>query len=177
METGRRATAERPEYRGRAPAALFLRSRVGCVTATGRRCAEYRIGGQPLLAALVVCMTVQSAGCGGMVERLPPSNIVSLALNQQRLELRIRPALATAPAAIRATAFVARHAGNRSLTLSVECPIYRRRSTVPLEGAAAARTHTIVFEALPACTFDISATLHRQDGDAITEVLPAKVKK
>jgi hypothetical protein len=125
---------------------------------------------------MMVCVTVLS-GCGFMVEHLPPPNIVSRTPNQHRLELRIRPALATAPAAIRATAFVARHPGNTALTLSVECPIYRRRSTVPLEGEAAARTHTIVFEALPACTFDISATLHRKDGDAITEVLPAKVKK
>jgi hypothetical protein len=35
----------------------------------------------------------------------------------------------------------------------------------------------VVFEALPACTYDISATLHRRDGDDIVEVLVAQVNR
>lgn len=92
-----------------------------------------------------------------------------------RLELTIRPTLATDPGAIRVTAFVERHSANRALTLAAICPDYLRRSTIQLDGADAARKHTIVFESLPACTYDISATLHRRDGDDLVEVLVAKV--
>lgn len=93
----------------------------------------------------------------------------------RRLELRIRPPLSHEPGAIRATAIVERHAQNVALTLSAECPGYLRRSTIQLEGADAARKHTILFEPLPACTYDITATLHLRDGATIVDVRPAKV--
>jgi hypothetical protein len=86
------------------------------------------------------------------------------------LELQIRPAMAQAPGSIRATAVVERRADNRALTIAAECPEYLRRSTVPLDGAAAARKHTIVFESLPACKYEIRATLHRRNGDVVEDV-------
>lgn len=100
----------------------------------------------------------------------PPS-----APQRKRLELRIRPPLASAPGAIRATAIVERHTDNVALTLSAECPDYLRRSTIELDGAYAARKHTMLFEPLPACSYDIIATLHLRDGTTIVEVRPAKV--
>lgn len=93
------------------------------------------------------------------------------------LELQIRPAMAPAPGAIRATAFVERRAENRALTLTAECPEYLRRSTVPLDGAAAARKHTIVFESLPACKYEIRATLHRRNGSTLEDVRIAIVTR
>jgi hypothetical protein len=97
--------------------------------------------------------------------------------NESRVELAIRPSLTTARGAIRATAMVEQHPGNRSLTLAAECPDYLRRSTIPLEGTAAARKHTILFDSLPACVYDITATLHRDDGADIVVVQVATVKK
>ncbi len=93
----------------------------------------------------------------------------------KRLELRIRPPLAHAPGAIRATAVVERRAENVALTLSAECPDYLRRSTIQLDGAYAARKHIILFEPLPACKYEIAATLHLRDGSTIVEVMPATV--
>lgn len=93
------------------------------------------------------------------------------------LELRIRPSAAAAPAGIQATAFVERDAKNVALTLAAECPEYLRRSTVPLDGADSARKHIVVFESLPACTYEIRATLHRRDGDVIEDVRTAQVTR
>jgi hypothetical protein len=97
--------------------------------------------------------------------------------DETRVELTIRPSLTTARGAIRATAMVEPHAGNKSLTLAAECPDYLRRSTIPLEGTASARKHTMLFESLPACVYDITATLHREDGKDIVVVQVATVKR
>jgi hypothetical protein len=97
--------------------------------------------------------------------------------DEQRVELTIRPSLTSARGAIRATAMVEPHAGNRTLTLAAECPDYLRRSTVQLDGTAAARKHIMLFDQLPACVYDITATLHRDDGDDIVVVQVATVKR
>jgi hypothetical protein len=94
-----------------------------------------------------------------------------------RVELTIRPNLTTARGAIRATAMVEHHPANRSLTIAAECPDYLRRSTIPLDGTASPRKHTILFESLPACVYDITATLHREDGEDIVVVQVATVKR
>jgi hypothetical protein len=96
---------------------------------------------------------------------------------EKRLDLRIRPAIATEPGAIRVTALVERHLDNTALTFTAECPDYLRRSRVQLDGDTAARSHTVVFEHLPACVYEISATLHRRDGDDLVELREARVTR
>lgn len=92
-----------------------------------------------------------------------------------RLELRVLPTLAPAPAAIRVTAVIERHNANLSLTLTADCPRYRRSNAIPLDGEAAARTHTIVFDHLPACAYEVQARLARSDGDDIVEIIDVRV--
>ncbi len=91
------------------------------------------------------------------------------------IEVRIYPAAVTAPGSIRVTAFVDRRAENTALTLTAECPEYRRSSRIQLEGASSARSHTIVFSSLPACTYEFRATLHRRDGSQLVDALTGTV--
>jgi hypothetical protein len=94
-----------------------------------------------------------------------------------RLEVGVRPTLAPAPAAIRVTAVIEQHNANQSVTLTADCPRYRRSSTVALDGDAAARTHTTVFDHLPACAYEVHARLARSDGDDIVEIVDVLVTK
>lgn len=95
----------------------------------------------------------------------------------QGLELRVRPRSSPAPAAVRATAYVDRHPGNRALTLAAESLDYSRRSTVTLEGEDAARRHSIVFESLPAGSYEIAAILHRSSGPPLKQTLRVLVHR
>ena len=93
------------------------------------------------------------------------------------LELRVRPRSSSAPAAVRATAYVDRYAGNRALTLAAESPDYTRRSTVTLDGEGAARRHSIVFESLPAGSYEIAAILYRESGPPLKQAVRVLVHR
>lgn len=92
-----------------------------------------------------------------------------------RLELTVYPSIGTAPATVRATATVARHPANQALTMTADCPRYLRRTTIELDGRTDALTHILHFDALPACTYEISATLDRSDGPDIRDALSVVV--
>jgi hypothetical protein len=125
---------------------------------------------RPMLLSGFVCIAAYATGYSHERQSAPTRDT-------KPLELHIRPSAAAAPAGIQATAIVERDDSNRALTLAAECPDYLRRSTIPLDGAAAARKHIVVFESLPACTYEIRATLHRRDGDVIEAVRTAKVTR
>ena len=73
------------------------------------------------------------------------------------------------------TATSERHAANREITIEAESGGFFRSSSRSLEGAAAARTHTRVFEGLPAGKYEVTATLARTDGTELLEVLMVAV--
>jgi hypothetical protein len=125
---------------------------------------------RPILLSGFVCIAGYATGYSHERQSAP-------ARETKPLELHIRPAVAAAPGGIQATAFVERDADNTALTLAAECPDYLRRSTIPLDGAAAARKHVVVFESLPACTYEIRATLHRRDGEVVEVVRAANVTR
>jgi hypothetical protein len=97
--------------------------------------------------------------------------------DRPRLRLHIRPAVAQAPGWIKATAFVERNAANRSLTISAGCEDYFRSSAIQIDGADAPRAYTVVFGNLPQCNYDITARLHRNDGEDIVDVVSAQVRR
>jgi hypothetical protein len=84
-----------------------------------------------------------------------------------RLELRVRPKMAPSPGWFRATAMVERHASNRRLTFAAESEDYYRSSSISLDGAESARTHSVTFQQLPPGKYDITVILERNDGPVI----------
>jgi len=101
--------------------------------------------------------------------------LVQAASDRDPLSLRVRPQLATSPAAFRATARIEPHEDNRRLTLTADSPLFYQSSTVPLDGLNAVGALTRVFDRLPAGTYTIEATLERSDGTRLVETLEVKV--
>jgi len=91
------------------------------------------------------------------------------------LGLRVTPQATQSPGTIRVTATIERHAANREITIEAESGGFFRSSSRSLEGAAAARTYTPVFEGLPAGKYEVTATLGRNDGTEVLEVLMVEV--
>jgi hypothetical protein len=116
------------------------------------------------LFALVVCVPAVMSGDAGR----------SL---DDRLELAVRPRMAPSPGSFRATAKVERHAGNRALTFAAESDDYYRSSTISLEGAQSARSHSVTFEQLPPGRYDITVVLERNDGPVVIAVEQVRVSR
>jgi hypothetical protein len=73
--------------------------------------------------------------------------------------LRVRPAVAFAPAFLKVHAVVEPDADNRSLEIVADSPEFYRSSQVPLDGDQAARTTTLEFRDLPTGTYEVTAIL------------------
>jgi hypothetical protein len=95
-----------------------------------------------------------------------------------RLWMRVSPGFAHAPAAVRVDVVVERHEDNRALEIVVDSGEYYRRSTIALNGAAAARFHTVQYRSMPAGAYDVfvavtdSSGAVRAAGRRQMEVLP-----
>ncbi len=77
----------------------------------------------------------------------------------QRLTLKISPAVAFAPANLIIRTVVESDARNRAILLVAESPDFYRASEVQLDGDQAPRTTTFEFRSLPSGTYRITATL------------------
>jgi hypothetical protein len=92
------------------------------------------------------------------------------------LSLSVTPSVCLSPCEIRARVLIEPHADNRRLVLTADSEWFRRSSTIPLEGDAAARSHIRTFRRLPAGTYVVSVRLERSGADAIVEELQILVK-
>ena len=77
----------------------------------------------------------------------------------QRLSVRVSPAVAVAPASLTVRAFVEPDEANRALTILVSSPRYERASEVPLDGKQSQRVNVFELRELPPGLYDITATL------------------
>lgn len=93
------------------------------------------------------------------------------------LILRVNPAFATSPGAVRARVSVEPHADNESLKIVADSPTFYRSSTIMLDGESAARSYTMFFERLPAGEYEIRAAVERSDGTSLLEVQPVTILK
>jgi hypothetical protein len=75
------------------------------------------------------------------------------------LDVRLNATVAMAPAPLVSTVFVAPHAENRVLRVSVDGAHYFRSSDIQLEGAAAPRSHQVLWRDLPAGEYQFTALL------------------
>jgi hypothetical protein len=77
----------------------------------------------------------------------------------QRLTLKITPAVAFAPANLIVRTMVEADARNRAIAIVAESPDFYRASEMQLDGEQAPRTTTFEFRSLPSGTYRITATL------------------
>jgi hypothetical protein len=83
---------------------------------------------------------------------------------QERLALRVSPAVALAPADLLIRADVAADAANRRIEVVAESDAYYRSSEMQLNGARGPRVTTVTFRGLPGGAYAVRATLKGQDG-------------
>jgi hypothetical protein len=93
------------------------------------------------------------------VEAAPPT-----AADDDRLWTRVYPAVAQAPAIVHVEVFIESDEDNRAIEIVVDSGEYYRSSTIALEGARAARFHTVEYRALPVGTYDVLVGLQGRDG-------------
>jgi hypothetical protein len=83
---------------------------------------------------------------------------------QERIVLRVRPAFAQAPATLRIEVMVEPDEHNRALLIGVDSGEYLRSSAIPLEGADAARFHSVVYASVPAGAYQVQVELRTAEG-------------
>jgi hypothetical protein len=82
----------------------------------------------------------------------------------QRLSVKVSPAVAVAPASLTVRAFVEPNDANRSLNVVVSSPRYERTSEVPLEGKQSQRVSVFELRDVPPGLYEITATLIGSSG-------------
>lgn len=77
---------------------------------------------------------------------------------------RIAPASAAAPAELRIEVLVEPGEDNRALDIVVDSIDYYRRSSIPLDGARAARFHAVEYRGMPIGTYTVLVRLRARQG-------------
>jgi hypothetical protein len=83
----------------------------------------------------------------------------------EKLELKVSPAVAFAPANLVVRAMVASDAKNRAIAIVAESDDFYRSSEIQLDGDRAPRTSTIEFRSLPPGTYEVRALLIGAGGE------------
>jgi len=86
------------------------------------------------------------------------------ATGDERLAIRVTPAIAPAPAFVVVRAVVAVDPDNRMLEVSAESGDFYASSQVPLDGERSPRTSEVRFAGLPSGVYRVSATLVGSQG-------------
>ena len=87
-----------------------------------------------------------------------------------RLALRVSPAVAFAPANLSVRATIEADAANRSIEIVAESADFYRSSAIQLDGDSAPRTSTFQFRSLPTGEYSVRGILRGQGGHEITTV-------
>ena len=81
-----------------------------------------------------------------------------------KLAIRVSPAVAFAPATLRVQTTIEADAANRSVEIIAESEEFYRSSEMQLDGEAAPRTTYFQFRSLPSGQYSVRAILKGQDG-------------
>jgi uncharacterized protein (DUF2141 family) len=87
-----------------------------------------------------------------------------------RLAMRVSPAVAFAPATLSVRTTIEADAGNRSVEIVAESADFYRSSEIQLDGEAAPRTTIFQFRSLPTGQYAVRAILKGQGGHEIATV-------
>jgi hypothetical protein len=88
----------------------------------------------------------------------------TVSAEQSRLRMNVWPTIAQAPAVVRIEVLLEPDDKNRSLEIVVESGEYYRSSTIELDGAGAARFHSVQYRAMPAGTYDVRVLVRGAGG-------------
>jgi hypothetical protein len=100
----------------------------------------------------------------------------SLHLNaDEAISITVRPSVTSFRGNAQLKVLVSRNEQNRTLVWEVDGPNYYRSSSIPLDGAAAARSYFFVVKDLPGGEFDVRATVKRNDSSAVADRSTLKV--
>jgi hypothetical protein len=101
--------------------------------------------------------TVLVAAVAAAAVLMPPSGVVA---SQNGIDVRVSPAVAMAPAYVRALVTIPREASNRLLRVSLDSGDFYRSSDLPLEGAQAAFSHQLTWRSVPSGLYVVTAELY-----------------
>jgi hypothetical protein len=87
-----------------------------------------------------------------------------------KLAIRVSPAVAFAPATLRVQTTIEADAANRSVEIVAESEDFYRSSEMQLDGESAPRTTIFQFRSLPSGEYSVRAILRDQGGHEITSV-------
>ena len=93
----------------------------------------------------------------------------------EAISITVRPAVTSFRGNAMLKVLVSRNEKNRVLVWEVDGPNYYRSSSMPLEGAAAARSYVFMVKDLPAGEFDVRATVKRNDSSTVVDRSSIKV--
>jgi hypothetical protein len=94
----------------------------------------------------------------------------------QRVSIKVTPAVAVAPAVLTVRAMVEPDDHNRLLTIIVSSDSYQRISELPLEGRNAQRLNVVELRDLPTGLYEVKAVLAGTGGDTAKAVQLVKVQ-
>jgi hypothetical protein len=80
--------------------------------------------------------------------------------SQNRIDVRVSPTVAMAPAYVRALVTIPRDASNRLLRVSLDSGDFYRSSDLPLEGARAAFSHQLSWRSVPSGLYLVTVELY-----------------
>ena len=87
-----------------------------------------------------------------------------------KLAIRVSPAVAFAPATLRVQTTIGSDAANRSVEIIAESEEFYRSSEMQLDGEAAPRTNYFQFRSLPTGQYSVRAILRGQGGRELAAV-------
>ena len=93
----------------------------------------------------------------------------------ERVDVRVRPAVAVAPATVRVVVWVEHDENNRELTVELDLESYYRSSERGLEGSDAARLYDFLFDGLPSGVYEVRSTVGRADGSSLIKYTQIEV--
>ncbi len=94
----------------------------------------------------------------------------------QRLAIRVSPAVALAPASLSVRATIEPNDDNRTLTVVVDSPTYRRSSEISLDGRASERVTVIELHDVPPGLYEVRAKLLGPSGELASAMQLVKVQ-
>ena len=87
----------------------------------------------------------------------------------EAISITVRPTVASVNGSANLKVLVARNNLNRALVWEVDGPNYYRSSAIELDGAASPRSYFFTLRDLPAGSFEVRATVRRNDNTEVAD--------
>ena len=94
----------------------------------------------------------------------------------QRLAIRVTPAVALAPAVLTIRATIEPSDDNRRLNIEIDSPTFHRSSEIPLDGKNSQRLNVIEMKGLPTGLYEVRAVLVGASGPVANSMQLVKVE-